>query len=460
MGNNINIRSIQRIGVLFLVAEFILSAILYKERGTFMDVSFQTFEMIRTHALAPQVYRFGSGLTQIYPFIGILLGLPLWMIAMLYSVGIIFYHSLIFYYCAFRKQSIQMSFVLILYSAMMTTHMFFWIQSEFSQALPFMIGLICFMEEKQFSKVGFIQYSLMFIGVVTLVFFHPLAFPVFTVCVILLFGIGQHWDKRILGISLLMALGVYLVKRQFFKNWYDEGAHERTQNFISLFPNYFSTDSTKLFLTNSYTIYIGVTLSVLVLILLLIQYKKYILLGLSVLGILGYFFMINITHPKADEFYLENMYLAIPLLIALSMSSLLKLHLTRFVQTFLNVFLILICILCISRLWIVSNQYSNRINWYRSTMKNYQGQKVILTEKQVPMKQLLYSWSSAYEIWMLSTIETGITSSIVIVDDINKLIPYKDTTNAFIGIQIYPYNQLPTNYFHFQDSIQSYKIIK
>jgi hypothetical protein len=129
------------------------------------------------------------------------------------------YHSLIFYYCAFRKQSIQMSFVLILYSAMMTTHMFFWIQSEFSQALPFMIGLICFMEEKQFSKVGFIQYSLMFIGVVTLVFFHPLAFPVFTVCVILLFGIGQHWDKRILGISLLMALGVYLVKRQFFKNF-------------------------------------------------------------------------------------------------------------------------------------------------------------------------------------------------------------------------------------------------
>jgi hypothetical protein len=447
--------------VLFLVAEFILSVILYKERGTFMDVSFQTFEMIRTHALAPQVYRFGSGLTQIYPFIGILLGLPLWMIAMLYSIGIILYHSLIFYYCAFRRKSIQMSFVFILYSAMMTTHMFFWIQSEFSQALPFMIGLICFLENKPYGKQGALYYILMLIGIVTLVFFHPLAFPVYTMCVLLLLLMQPNWDRRLLGISWLMALIVYLVKRQFFKNWYDEGAQERTQNFISLFPNYFNTDSTKLFLNNSYTIYIGVTISLIVLFLFLIHHKKYVLLLATILFVLAYFFTINITHPKADEFYLENMYLAIPLLIALSMSSLLKLQISQFSQRLLSGFLLMICIVCIGRIWIVSNQYTNRINWYRSTMKkNYQGQKVILTENQVPMKQILFSWPSAYEMWMLSTIETGITSSIVIVDDINKLIPYKDTTNAFIGIQIYPYNKLPSNYFHFQDSINSYIIIE
>ena len=457
---NVNFRLLRSISILFLILEFVLAVVLYKERGTFMDVSFQTFEMIRTHALAPQVYRFGSALTQIYPFMGILLGLPLWMIAMLYSVGIIIYHGLIFYYCAFRRQSTNMTFVFILYSAMMTTHMFFWIQSEFSQALPFMIGLLCFLENKQFNHFSLKHYSILLVGIITLVFFHPLAFPVYTLCLVLIFATKQNWDKRVLGISWLLAFSVYLVKRQFFKNWYDEGAHERTQNISSLFPNYFSTDSTKLFLSNSYTIYIGVTLSFVVLILLLIQYKKYVLLGISMLSILGYFFMINVTHPKADEFYLENMYLAIPLLIALPLASIFKKTESTQIHKRLNVFLILICMICLSRLCLIYGQYTERINCFRTTMSQYKGQKTILSEKHVPMNKLLFSWPSAYECWMISTIETGQTVSLVVVDDVQKLIPYKDTTTAFIGIQIYPYKDLPSNYFSFKDTMTSYFMVE
>jgi hypothetical protein len=457
---NVNFRLMRGVGVFFLLSELVLAIFLYKERGTFMDVSFQTFEMIRTHALAPQVYRFGSALTQIYPFIGILLGLPLWMVAMLYSVGIIIYHGLVFYYCAFRRKSIRMMFVFILSSAMMTTHMFFWIQSEFSQALPFMIGLLCFLEEKQFNHFGLKQYSILIVGIVTLVFLHPLAFPVYTNCLLLIFAIKQNWDKRILGISWLMAFGVYLIKRAFFKNWYDEGAQERTQNFISLFPNYFNTDSTKLFLSNAFNIYIGVSISLLVLIIILVYRKNYVLLVVSIASILAYFFMINVTHPQADEFYLENMYLAIPLLIAIPLSSIYKLGEKQVVDKQLSGFLVCICLICIGRLWFVSGQYTERMNWFRTAMKKYEGQKMIISEKDAPMKQLLFSWPSAYECWMLSTIETGQTASLVIVDDIQKLIPYKDTTSAFIGIQIYRYQDLPSRYFIFKDTLTTYRIIE
>jgi hypothetical protein len=55
---NVNFRLMRGVGVFFLLSELVLAIFLYKERGTFMDVSFQTFEMSRTHALAPEDYRF------------------------------------------------------------------------------------------------------------------------------------------------------------------------------------------------------------------------------------------------------------------------------------------------------------------------------------------------------------------------------------------------------------------
>jgi hypothetical protein len=180
----------------------------------------------------------------------------------------------------------------------------------------------------------------------------------------------------------------------------------------------------------------------------------------SIASILAYFFMINVTHPQADEFYLENMYLAIPLLIALPLSSVYKLNEKQVVHKQLSGFLVCICLICIGRLWFVSGQYTERMNWFRTTMKKFEGQKTIISENDAPMKQLLFSWPSAYECWMLSTIETGHTSSLVVVDDLQKLIPYKDTTSAFIGIQIYRYQDLPSRYFKFNDTLTSYRIIE
>ncbi len=455
----LNIRSIQFVGILFLIAELILSIIFYKERGTYMDVAFQTFEMIRTNALAPQVYRFGSMFTQIFPFLGIFFKLPLWSIAMLYSTGVVIYNSCIFLYCAFIKKSNGMSLVFIIYSAMMITHMFFWIQSELSQAIPFIIFLLCYLEHKSMNDFKWNHVLILLMILVTMVFFHPLAFLVYLICSFIIAILkSNNWNLKVLGISVILASFIYVVKLLFFNNWYDSGAHDRIDNIRSLYPNYFNTASTLQFFKNSLTIYVGVTLSLFVFVFMFIKHKKISQLTLILLLILGYFFFINVSHPSGQVFYLENMYLAIPLFLSLAI---VYNGFQLDSQPFNSAFGLacLLSLICMVRLTIVAKSYTERQNWFRHQISTYEDEKVILSEKSVPMNQLLFSWPSAYEIWMLSTIETGKTASIVVVDDLNKLKLYQDTSNAFIGIQIYPYHILPSTYFNFQDSIHSYNII-
>ncbi|MBU3677825.1 MAG: hypothetical protein FGM54_11695, partial [Chitinophagaceae bacterium] len=219
------LKTIQIMGCLQMVLLFIMASVLYLERGSFMDVAFQTFEMIRTQNLAPQVYRFGSAFTQIFPLGAILLKAPLWVVAYMYSVGIIIYQFLLFAYIVFVQKNTNIGFAFLLYLCLMSTHSFFWIQSEFSQSIPFGFALLAFMDGFKERNLNAGHYIILIGLIITAVFFHPLQAPLLVVMIVLWsFMVGFN---RTASISLIFILVGWLVKHYGFSNWYDNMAEER-----------------------------------------------------------------------------------------------------------------------------------------------------------------------------------------------------------------------------------------
>lgn len=434
----------------FSVVLVLLALFFWKERAGYMDVAFQTFEMARSGVPAIQVYRFGALMTQIFPLLAIWLKAPLAVVGMSYSAGVVLYQLLLFAYLWLRVRRPAWILIYLITLCTLTSHMFFWIQSEFSQSLPFLIVLLARLSG---GGSGWRYHGLNALMVGTLVFFHPLSYPVWVLCALLLYVSAESKIAlQPMGAWLLWGAFLYGVKRYGFDNWYDHEASGRVGRIWEALPN-MGTQSMKQFFDLSYSLYAGIWVLLAALLYLVWRDRRWFLgvLTLSVLS--GYFILIHGSHPVAEPFYLENFCLAMPVLIAI------PLVFTRggdVVPAGLWAMGGLLALGFLFRVSLLGGDYKARQDHYRQLINVYGGQKVILSEQQCKDLPYIMSWPSAYEIWFLSQIEQGKTAQVFISDDPGKYREYLQKRSAFFGLQIYPYRELPKRYFSLNDTMQAY----
>ncbi|MGI9190875.1 MAG: hypothetical protein ACR2IL_02055 [Chitinophagaceae bacterium] len=448
------LKTIQIVGCLQLVILFIMASILYLERGSFMDVAFQTFEMIRTQNLAPQVYRFGSAFTQIFPLTAILLKAPLWMVAYMYSVGVILYQFLLFAYIIFVRKNTNLGFAYLLYLCLMSTHSFFWIQSEFSQSIPFGFAVLAFMDGFKDRSPKAWQYLILSGLIITAVFFHPLQAPLLVLMIVLwsmMFGFN-----RLAWISLFIILLGWLIKQYGFSNWYDNMAEERLDALKMVHIKSMFTPGFMAFCKEGWY-YIPTVLLFGLCLFFLIRKNELVYSFLLVLGVGLYFGFIHITHPDAHVFYLENLLLAIPAVLSLVWSEIVH-HISAHRRNAIRLTSILVfMVIFVFRIQGVSKQYEQRIAFYQDQFKQYGQQKIMLPESALPKSVLKFAWPTAYEAWMISTIQYQKTASLVYVTDTAYYRQNLLGNKQFRGIRNYPYDSLKTPYFIWSDTLTSYK---
>lgn len=448
--SSLSLHRIQRLGLTVLALLALLASILYVERGTFMDVSFQTFELIRTQRLAPQVYRFGSGMTQIFPLLAIWFKAPLEVVIFMYSLGVVLYQSALFYYIAFLRKKETIALMLIVYLCLATTHTFFWIQSEFSQSIPFGFACLAFLKDRSLVSFTFPQALVGMVLLVTGVFFHPLQAPLFLVFFFLLYFTESNKDTFI--VASLLVVVIWIVKHYFFSNWYDNMATER----MAVAAPFTFTKGMHIMLFNKAVYYTGFVFLFIGAILFSIVKKQWFYVVFLPLFSVSYFCFIHWTHADAELFYLENLLLPLPAVVSFVWVNLLfkTSHLTpKLIHlTWLIVLLFLI------RIMHVSTYYKARIATYKHLINKYRHQKIMLPSAYLPKPFLLFAWPSAYEVWMHSTLQHGVTASLLFYDDTSKYNPTYPPTQQFRGIRNYPYDSLLPPYFKWTDSTTSYKI--
>ncbi|MFN8416705.1 MAG: hypothetical protein U0U66_10270 [Cytophagaceae bacterium] len=443
------------LGVLSFVLSLGASVYFYQERTVFLDISFHLFYILKDQAFAIQNYRFAAFFTQMFPMLGDFLGLPLSSIAILYSTSFVILPAIAFGVIVGVYKNYKIGAAYLIYLLLMVTHTFFWIQSELPQGMAFVFLFLATLEywydAVNSAKVG--VGILILLLLVVIVFSHPLViFPMG-------FAAGFYWltykDKKWKTVVIFsFFILIYGVKSIWFKTSYDSGALDTISNYSfswSEFVHLYSFKKFAQYVVSDYYLWIASLLGLVLYYTLQNDFLKLLLVLLFNVLLVS---IIGITYPNgAEQFYLENQYQLLAFFVSLPIVNVLF---EKNCKQWLFVFLLVIQVAFLFRMWMVSTVYQSRLNMYKdilSTTAHDQNKKIIYSINDFPKDTLLMDWASSYEFWLLSTMETGQTRSVIIAYQENEF-DYALSNNHCVITKwgAHDYSEFHSPYFVFADT--------
>ena len=444
-------------GYLFL---FLFSILFYKERTVFCDIAFSLFTIVQDNTFQGDM-RFGIFLTQVYPLIALRAHMSLSSIMMVYSVAFIFYHFIYYLVCGLVLKKYEFGIIILLFNILFLSDTFYWVQSELPQGINLFILTLALASAYNTEKSGPVMLSIIFLGLFIVSFMHPLIIFIVLYCYVFLLINKKNTiiRKKMVYSMLIFSFGIYLIKVNFFKVAYDTNTIDSSLNNFSL-KNILELYSNKRFLHNCINCYYWIPLLSFTIIVYYIVKREWIKGGLFLVFMIGYLELVNITHSdySGNDFYLENLYLPLGIFIALPLvfDILPSLKFQYVLQILFALILVTGCI----RIFNTHNLWTERLNWERTILKQNEGRKIVLNEKNAPLKLLMMTWGTAWEFWLLSSTELTKPTSMIITahpDDYNYII---GSNKHFLvpggNIQ---YSNLHGSYFNL-DTTTHYEVIK
>jgi hypothetical protein len=104
----------------------------------FADASYIVFNIINQKALAIQVGRYGSFITQAVPYLGVKLGLPLKAVIISYSASFNAFYLLVASILTFGYRQARLAILMALYYFLFISDSYFWPNNEIHQAVAWM----------------------------------------------------------------------------------------------------------------------------------------------------------------------------------------------------------------------------------------------------------------------------------------------------------------------------------
>ncbi|BDS14557.1 hypothetical protein [Aureispira anguillae] len=439
----------------------ILAIVFYKERTIFADVAFRFFAMIKDGDYAIQVHRFGSFFTQSFLYLSHALGLPLKNIMINYSVGFIAYKALVFVLCFKVLRQPTLAITLLFTDILIVAETFYWIQSELVESITFIILYFAVLKHISTKKLHLLRLLLVLGMLITVLFFHPLAFILFLFMSLFSFLSTEEatYKKYLVG-GLPIAVIILVVKSLYFKSPYDNSGISLMQNFINSFPNYLGLPSNYRFLTYVVQDYYFLPIFLFILLGYYRKHQLWLKFGVLASFFFGYLFLVNVCFPHNNvQFHMESFYMPLSLFVALPFA----LDILPLVPK--NRILILLSLVISCRLIHIGFQhqkFTDCLDWKRELLQktaSSKNKKLAISAKHVPMDTLMLSWGSSYEFWMLSTIESGESRSVIIYDDRKRLTQWGKMKHTKLFITQWGatlYQDLPKEYFNFQDTTTTY----
>ncbi len=431
----------------------------FMERTAFIDIAFHLFSIFKDNDFAIQNNRFVAFITQLFPLLSFKLGIDLKYIAIFYSMSFVILNATIFYIVTTVLKSWKFGFAMILMNTIMATHTVYWIQSELQQGLSFLVlffGLLYYHLENTYNdndkRKLFIE-GLLVILTFFLVFAHPLMIFPFTF-LSLYFAIIKKERINNYLYYLFLFLFLFAVKSVFFKTHYDSNAMSGISNIKKLFPNYITLESNKKFLKYVISDYYFLPATLLFISIFYIVKKQFVKFILILGSFIFYLMLVNISYPNgADQFYIENIYLPLSVFLVFPLSfDIIGNIKPKYFSLILSVFLII----RLADIYDTHSIYTDRVNYLNNLIvesDKSESKKLIIQENEEIKSKIIMSWSTPYEIWLLSTIKNSKSSSIIITEntkDLEWLLPYKNKFITKWGA--FDYSELPSKYFIFNDT--------
>ena len=446
-------------GAVAFASLLILSVLWYRERVVFTDFAYHLFYLLKERDFAIQHGRFGTAFTQLFPLGAAALGLSLNAVSALYSASFVLLPALVFGLLLGLLKNTKLALAYLLCLVAMQTHTFFWPLSELHQGMAFLF-LFAGLLEKQFHRQKLSPWLLL-VGsllLITICFLHPLL-PVPVLFFLLFYGLRYPLKRKLLlGVGISFA-GIWFIKALFFRQAYEQQAMGGLRNFGTLFPHYFNLQSNRNLAQYFLYDYYVVGLLLLALAGLYIRRRAWRSLGLLLAFFIGLAALINISNPGGgDQYYLENQYLLLGFFVALPAAYDLfpRVQKARYMHLLLGA----LVIACIGRVVRVQPFYAHRLHWFQKVLDQtalLPDRKIVFPAEVAPLDTLLMTWGTAYEFWLLSTLNGGGARSLIVEERAGEF-DAGLTRNKTLITKWYPldYAELEGPYFPFTDTNSTY----
>ena len=488
----------------------VFALLFFKERTVTFDMAYQEFYVILTRGFVLNL-RIGAIIPQSIPLILRWFNCPLKTILILHSLGFVVFYFSFFLLIAFKWRQYEIALVYLLNSILLVNDTFYWIQSELPQGLSWLILYYAYINRKGVADI-YKRPALHCILLLFLQFFHPLMFAPILYLILFLLHKEYRFKWRHYRWPLTMIFGNFIFRIWISRfNGYEHerldllGRLDRHKLFLEqfildrltfsfntailvicclagLFLVFFIMMRRNLsslgplllltgffvfvvmgkqlalfapsvviafnHITSDYIIYCFVILFTIVM--LMVNRKLYLVSLLSVFT-MAYVMLVCIANRHAQKFYLENLLLPLGIFVTLPFVGILF---TEFRERTRLAVIMLAVIISVRMGYIYDGHksFTQRLSWYESKFNDMDRdgvQRLMLTEKQVPMDTLIITWASGYESVILSAIDGGsYTKSILIDSDLVAYRPYLGKDNLLLAKWgVWQDEDLPGNYF-------------
>lgn len=411
------------LSTILMIVMLLFSIIFWEERMYFLDPNWMTFHFLKNENIVIQESRYGSFITHIFPVIGIKLQFSLECILQLYNASFFVFFcitSLLLY----RWKQYVLNVLLLLYFTFFVGDVFFWPSNEVHQGVTWAflgLGLYFRLEEKQSKALWLYLLAILFLalGIVShfLVLFAVL--PIWIFSNFQKTGAKTALTTKHLYIGLAVIFSLLAFKILITSgNGYDKSKltpiRDITfQSSLKAFTTPHALDFYKLLSGR----FIFATATFVVTAFLLIKRKSYWSLSVFLIGILGFWIMINLVYPSGMDrslwFYMESEYQVMSIMLFAPL-----LYLAKPLQFELRIskVLILLGVLSFSERMISSHQlFSKRLENLDKVIAYTQAKDItkaiLIMDEEQSKKYFLMAWGLPVETLFRSTINEnkGIT---------------------------------------------------
>lgn len=433
-----------------------LSIVFYKERIAFTDGAFHLFCLLKDLDYAIQNYRFIAIFTQSFPLVGAYLGGSLAQVSIAYSLSFVVLNIITFLLLFFGFKNNKLALAYLLFCTLMPRHSFYWCLSEIGQGTAACFVYIALIQHSlENTKRIWLQYSLAAILLVSCAFAHPLMLFLFLFLMLFL-ALEQRQNKKIYLGSMGFFVLAFGIKAIFFKTPNDSSSMGGLWQGLQSIDQFFSFPSNINYVHYFSEDYYWVSLLLLASLLYYGLNKQYVLFGLLAGAFISYSLMINIsTKDGADQFYIENRYLFLSLYVIFP----LVWHLLPAIKSvyWRNGIISILIATSLIALYKDHRNYTARLDFNRQLI-HQSAQKRIIPKGRFDNQTLPLNWGTSYEIWLLSTMETGSTHSIIIEESEGEFEPAIKNKRALqMKWGLFDYETFARkDYFVFRDSSTVY----
>jgi hypothetical protein len=443
----------QYLSLLTLLTLLVLAAIFWRERAWFIDVAYQTVLMIKDGSTQVQVMRFGAAIVQLLPLLAIKLELPLAWVSALYSVSFPLLYLLFWALIVGVFRQWAWGLALALLYTTMTYDGFYWCTSELQQGLGFLLVLgagLCRYPQLDHP----LQWVLLVLALIALVFYHPLVFIPFC---FLWAWLGwsvpafRHWRY---GALLILMFCLVWAKGQWFPNYYDTAKLKVfTDNLRTHFPNYFSFPAYAKFFRHSLYYWWGFPLLLGVVSIALVYLRRWFGLVMIWGACVGFVVLNALGSPNASyRFYSEVNYYPLVIFVAVPACLLLEAHWAQHRGIMLAGAAFLL--LRLGLIYTHHQPYTARWQYLEQLLHTQQaqqgGNRFLAQEQQVAMDTLIMSWGTPFETLLLSTTSGDRQSATLLVTpDSGKYTASRQQADSLFLMEFRPLRlqELERNYF-------------